>query len=165
MPSYQASKPETWKSPLIPPFSSSPPSIQPQTLLYTWNWVYLLLTFPIASVLGRPSSLLATRAVRVSCQLFISLQFLPLFNLSITRHFKVILFKSVSVSVENPSKSPHCFQHELEASLLWPDFCFPFGLIFCHLQTSWKQRLSTLNCMRFLKSAGLCSAFYEWSVT
>lgn len=88
MPSYQASKPETWKSPLIPPFSSSPPSIQPQTLLYTWNWVCLLLTFPVASVLGRPSSLLATRAVRVSCQLFISLQFVPLFNVSITRHLK-----------------------------------------------------------------------------
>ena len=88
MPSYQASKPETWKSPLTPPFSSSPPSIQPQTLLYTWNWVYLRLTFPIASALGRPSSRLAMTAVRVSCQLFFSPQFLPLFNLSNTRHLK-----------------------------------------------------------------------------
>ena len=121
------------------------------------------LSFPIASVLGRPSPLLAKTAVRVSCPLFFSLQFLPLFNLSITRHLKWFCL-SQSLSLENPSKSLHCFQHEIEASPLWPDFCFPFGLISCHLQTSWKQRLSTLNCMRFLKSAGLCSAFYEWSV-
>jgi len=165
MPSYQVSKPETWKSPLTPPFSSSPPSIQPQTLLYTWNWVYLRLTFLIASAVRQA----LITSCHDSCKSVLSIVFFPPVFASVQsvhhKAFKVILFKSVSVSVENPSKSLHCFQHEMEASPLWPDFYFPFGLISCHLQTSWKQRLSSLNRMRFLKSAGLCSAFYEWSVT
>lgn len=73
MPSYQVSKPETWKSPLTPPFSSSPPSIQPQTLLYTWNWVYLRLTFLIASAVRQA----LITSCHDSCKSVLSIVFFP----------------------------------------------------------------------------------------
>ena len=57
-----------------------------------------------------------------SCKSVLSIVFFPPVFASVQsvqhKAFKVILFKSVSVSVENPSKSLHCFQYEMEASPL-----------------------------------------------